>query len=213
MLPLIQVAIIGPIYSIIFNRNIDEYIFYLTIGILVWNFISNSLTELSTILIHSESYLLESKINVSRFIFKVIYKNIYIFINCIPVIIIVMIFYKINLNINAYYSLFGFLLTLINIYLIGVIISLTSVKYRDIPIIITNILNLLFLVTPVFWVSKNYLENKFSIMYLNLFFHMIDSIRSPLISGKIPSNSLIYLLILASILFIISEYIIRKFKI
>jgi ABC-type polysaccharide/polyol phosphate export permease len=212
MLPLIQIIIIGPIYSVIFNKNIDEYIFYLTIGILVWNFISNSLTELSTVLIHSESYLLESKINVSRFVFKVIYKNVYIFINCIPVIVFVMLFYKNNLNINVYYSLFGFLFIIINIYLIGIIISLVSVKYRDIPIIITNMLNLLFLVTPVFWVSKDFIENKFLIMYFNPFFHMLESIRSPLISGKIPSNSLIYLVILAFILYIVSEYIMRKFK-
>jgi ABC-type polysaccharide/polyol phosphate export permease len=73
-------------------------------------------------------------------------------------------------------------------------------------------LNLLFLVTPVFWVSKDFIENKFLIMYFNPFFHMLESIRSPLISGKIPSNSLIYLVILAFILYIVSEYIMRKFK-
>ena len=212
LIPLIQILIIGPVYAILFNKNLDEYLLYLTIGLLIWNFISNSITELSTILIHSESYLLELKINVSRFIFKVIYKNIYILINTLPVLLLVILYNNYSLNIIIFSSFIGLFLTIIDLYLIGIVISLLSIKYRDIPILITNILNLLFLVTPVFWSGKDILSEKYHVLLLNPFYHMLESIRLPIISNKIPYDSFYFLLIFSFILLIFSEFIIRRLK-
>ncbi|MDH5415037.1 MAG: ABC transporter permease, partial [Flavobacteriaceae bacterium] len=67
------------------------------------------------------------------------------------------------------------LLLLANLTWIGVIISVASSRYRDIPQIVTSLLQPIFFLTPIIWTVD-----------FNPIYHLVELVRAPVL-GQVPS--------------------------
>lgn len=77
---------------------------------------------------------------------------------------------------------FGFVLVLACVSWMALIGGVISARYRDVPVIVTNILNILFWFTPLMYFPSQ-LGSKRYIADYNPFAHMIALVREPLIGG------------------------------
>ena len=57
-----------------------------------------------------------------------------------------------------------------------------STRYRDIPQVIANVIQVIFFVTPIFW-SPETLPNRPAFVVFNPFYHLIEIVRAPLLGG------------------------------
>ena len=191
---ILQIIAIGPLYASLFGRSIDEYILYISIGIITWNFIVSTTTEYATLIIQSESTIMHGDFDIFTFSIKTIYKNVLIFAHALPVIIFVTLYY--NPGIQSFiFMMFGLCLVSMHLFVIGIITSILSTRYRDIPIIIQNIMMLLFFLTPIIWEARSLGGSDSMFIKVNAFFHMVELIRYPLINGSIPWLSVKYTVI------------------
>ena len=78
----------------------------------------------------------------------------------------------------------GFVLFIINLSWIALAVGILSTRYRDIPQVILNLVQVVFFVTPVFW-SVSSLPSRPSFVVLNPFYHMLEIVRAPLL-GEVP---------------------------
>jgi ABC-type polysaccharide/polyol phosphate export permease len=72
---------------------------------------------------------------------------------------------------------------------------MVSARYRDIPPLIANVLQVLLFVTPIFWSPSQLGEQGRLFVIFNYVYHLVDVLRSPLL-GRVPLG-LSYLVVLA----------------
>ena len=89
----------------------------------------------------------------------------------------------------------GFFLFLLTCCWLGLFIGIISTRFRDIPQIVINLLQVLFFITPVFWTVSSFKVRPVFVTW-NPLHHLLDIVRSPLL-GKAPEN-ISWVIILAS---------------
>ena len=67
-------------------------------------------------------------------------------------------------------------------------VGVLSTRYRDIPQLVTNFIQVMFFLTPIFW-SPLTLPNRPAFVTLNPFYHLIEIVRAPLLGDVVSSAS------------------------
>jgi ABC-type polysaccharide/polyol phosphate export permease len=77
------------------------------------------------------------------------------------------------------------LLVFVALSWITLLVALLSARFRDVPQIVANLLQLMFFLTPIIW-HPTLLGGRNRVVFLNPLYHMVEIIRAPLL-GKIPA--------------------------
>lgn len=206
-------AAIGPLYSLIFNQKASLFFPQLAIGYILWSFISSTIIESCSSLKSNEKLIKQTSTPLSIYTYICIYRNIINLLhNLIIIIFIYIIFYEsFQKSYNYFFVIPGFIILLLNITMLSFIISTACARFSDIAQLILNGMQLSFYLTPILWPitalgKYSYLEN------FNIFFHMVEIVRLPLM-GEIPSMySYLFLLTSFSIFSIITIMTFTKYK-
>jgi ABC-type polysaccharide/polyol phosphate export permease len=68
-------------------------------------------------------------------------------------------------------------------------------RYRDVELIVRNLLQLAFFVTPVFWDYRHIISERKYIVDYNVLFYFLEIVRAPLL-GEVPTAQT-YIVVLA----------------
>lgn len=207
----IMVGIMGPLYSYLFKQNYENYINYLAISLVLWAFISNYINDVSQAYIISENYIKQLKLPYFTYILKVMTKNLIILLHNLIIVLIVITITDFSVKKIQIMFLFGFLITILNLLWIGLFLAILCARYRDIPPIVSSLLQVAFFITPILW-DVNMLGDKQFIAQWNPLFHSIDLIRSPFLGIPINENSWFICVILFAIGSLISFIIFTKYR-
>ena len=125
------------------------------------------------------------------FIFKLLAKNIIIFIHNIIILIPIFFIFDLNLGLNILYGLLGFFILSIILFFTSAILGLVGARFRDITPIIQTLLQITFFISPITWLPRLVGDNSY-ILYFNPIANVLDITRSPIL-GEIPAyNSWIF---------------------
>ena len=207
---LITILAIGPLYSFIFKISINEYILYLAVGFVIWTSIFNTLTDSVDIFISSEKTMKQIKLPYSFYIYKFIFKNLIIFTHYFVVIILVYVFSPPKNYDNIIFLPIGILLLFLNLMWMSSIISLTAARFRDANQLIVNFMQLSFFLTPVIWKIDG-LKYDIIINY-NIFYHLINIIRGPILGEGDFTNSIIVTFVTSIIGYSLTIFLYSKYK-
>src|SRR5262249_48052213 len=86
-------------------------------------------------------------------------------------------------RLTALLAIPGMLLLCLNVVWIGFVIALLTTRFRDVPLIVANVLQVVFFATPILW-KANTLGDHPSMAEFNPVYHMIEVIRAPLLGGQ-----------------------------
>jgi ABC-2 type transport system permease protein/lipopolysaccharide transport system permease protein len=79
---------------------------------------------------------------------------------------------------------FGFALLILNGLWFALFMGILATRYRDIPEIISNIMQIAFFLTPILWMP-DMIGRGFGMLNFNPFYHFIELVRAPLL-GEAP---------------------------
>jgi lipopolysaccharide transport system permease protein len=81
----------------------------------------------------------------------------------------------------------GFVLLMLNLSWMSLMLGVFCTRFRDLPQIVSNLLQVFFYLTPIIWMPQ-LLPKRFNLLLLdtNPFFHLIEIVRAPLL-GTSPS--------------------------
>jgi ABC-type polysaccharide/polyol phosphate export permease len=202
----------GPLYSVIFKTDFKSYFVYLACGFVFWALIKDILLESSNEYVNSQSYILSQPYPISIYIFKCVFKNLIIFLHNFIIVLIATTYFTENLTIlNFLTFLLGLFINLLILFFVGLSLSVICLRYRDVSNIIQNLFTVFFFITPILW-KPSLLEGKTAFIYGNIFFSMIDVMRSPLIGNQFPTLSFIICIIALFFSILISIYFFGKYK-
>lgn len=181
----LMLAGMGPLYSKLFGQPVSVYFSYLAISFVVWIFISGLINDACMTFIQAEGYIKQMKLPLTVHVMRMVWKNLLIFAHNLLIVLIVLIFYQPKLDWHLLLVPIGVMLIATNGIWIGILLGLICARFRDIPQLITSLVQVAFFLTPVFWMPGMLGRHQWA-ADLNPLFHFLEIIRRPLM-GEGPS--------------------------
>ncbi len=181
----VMVGALGIIYGALFKMSVRDYLPMLAVGLVMWSFISITLTEGCNTYVMSTGYIKQISLPKGIFIFQNLWRNLIILAHNFLIVLIVLLAFQINFLPTVHLFLLGMLLLIWNLWWSTTVLALICARFRDIPPIVISILQVIFYITPILF--KRDMLNQYGWMIdFNPFAHLIEIVRSPLL-GQAPS--------------------------
>ncbi len=181
----IQSLAIGLIFSGLFGIALETYLPYVTLGLLVWQFMSGTAIEAANAFAVSSNLIRNLPLPLGVHVLRVVWRNLLASLHHLVFVALIAPFTAIVIGPTALWALLGMVLIVVNITWVAFLLALVSVRFRDIPPMVASAVQVLFFVTPVIW-SPERLGPMLGFLTLNPAYHMIEIVRDPLL-GVPPS--------------------------
>lgn len=187
----INAVSMGYLYGMLFSIDRGTYLPYFTTGIITWNFISMIINESTKILLESKHYMENIQLPCIMYIFRLIFRNVIIFIHNLPVFIVVAFIYKIPFNFYSLNLCLGMLILCLNGIFFSTIIAFISTRFPDVGSVVSSILQVFFFITPIMWVPSALPAKYHLFLTINPFSYFVDLLRNPLLGLPFEMSTLI----------------------
>jgi lipopolysaccharide transport system permease protein len=208
----VMVAAMGPLYGALLGQSVSSYIQHLAISFIIWTFISATINEAGTVFVGAEGYIKQVALPLSVYVLKLISKNLLMLAhNCLVIVVVLCILPPGNFN-SMWMVPFGVLLVVCNLCWLVLFLGILSARYRDIPQLVTNVVQVAFFLSPIIWSAEMLPQNRRFLADFNPLFHFIEVIRAPLLGESIRSISWLVLTAMMVCGSILTFLIFKKFR-
>ncbi len=185
--PSLFIVLIGGLYAEIGAVNIEYFIPYMAIGLIVWNLISNFINGAATVFVRERASIVNGGLSTSRVAIIDVNTNIIIFAHQALIIFFIVIYFPVSLGYGSLFSLFGIFILIINGIFVTNYLGIIGARYRDLGEMLQAIMRIAFLATPIIWIPAGDFGSSFIRQYLllNPFYHFIEIVRAPLLGDEI----------------------------
>lgn len=175
----LMILALGVLYSRLFKIEINGYIPFLCLGLLSWSLIASLINDACTCFIASEAVIRQVRLPLSIHVYRMVWRNLIITGHNAVVYVAVMLYFGIMPTASMLLLLPGLALVVLNAVWVALLLGMVCARFRDVPPIISNVVQIAFFVTPVIW-SPDLLGEHRDLAYLNPFFAFVDLLRAPL---------------------------------
>lgn len=183
----IMVSAMGVMYAELFRVDVAVYLPFLTIGIIVWGYITTTINEGCATFLAASGVIQQVPIPFSVHVCRVVCRNLMVLGHNIVIIPVVLLLFPKPLGWSLLLLIPAAAVLVLNSVWVALLLGMLSARFRDIPPIVTNFVQVIFFVTPIFW-SPDMLRSWRLIAELNPFFSLIDIVRAPMLG--IPAEPL-----------------------
>ena len=153
-------------------------------GILAWSIIGAVLLDAAGAFISSGGLMQTMRLPLTFHILLMMTRNFINFMAQLIALWIVLAVMRLG-SLPTWHLLFGLPIVLIDGALLSLIVAIPSTRFRDINQTVGFAVQILFFLTPVFWVPAQMHGKRRIIFDLNPFAHLLELVRQPLL-GKAP---------------------------
>lgn len=184
----VLIGALGLIFGTLFKAPTKEFLPFLTIGLTLWTLITTILNEGCTGFTAAETMIKQIALPLFTHILRVLWRNLIIFGHNLVIYPLVLLVFWRPLPVTALLSIVGLLVLMINLSWMALLLGVLCARYRDVPQIISNLLQVFFYLTPIIWMPQ-LLPERASIFLLdaNPFFHLVEIVRAPLLGTPISA--------------------------
>ena len=194
---LVMVLGLGILYAELQHISLITFMPFVALGIVFWGMISLVIIEGCDTFVHASGMLSQTSLPMFTFLWRTVLRNLVTLGHHLIIIVGVLIWFGYWRILNLPLAIAGLLLTVINISWISLGVAITSARFRDIPQIVTSVMQFSMFMTPVFWIPSSRSPVMRVVLEFNPFFYMLDSIRSPLLGQQPQALSYLVLIIMA----------------
>jgi ABC-type polysaccharide/polyol phosphate export permease len=182
---LVMITGITLVSSAVIGGDMIDLLGYVGLGIIVWTAISSTIIEGATTFVRNASAILSSNVSIDLYVGRTVFK---VFIGFGHQFVLYFLGVALKIIPISFVSLLavpGLILLFLNSYWVVMSLGFICARYRDVELIIRNLLQLAFFVTPVFWRPELIASDRRFIVDYNVLFYSIELVREPLL-GRMP---------------------------
>jgi ABC-type polysaccharide/polyol phosphate export permease len=184
----VMITTMSVVFSVLFKQDIRKTIPFVTVGIIFWGFLTTTINEGAVAFSEAGPFIRNIPAPLSTHLYRVIKRNAIILAFNFVIFLFVWVIFGLNIGIgNLLLFVLGLLIFTVTLAFMVLIVATLSARFRDIPQIITNALQVLFYITPIFW-SPEHFSSESRLLKFNPLFYFFDIVRTPLL-GHAPSIS------------------------
>lgn len=205
----IMVGALGLVFSTLFQQDMRQILPHIATGLIFWGLLTGCIGDGTTVFIGSESYIRNVPLPLSVHVYRMLARNVIIWAFNMAIYFGILLVFKINPGWQVLLVIPGLVLFALNMSWMALAAGILSTRYRDIPQVIMNAIQVIFFVTPVFW-SVESLPNRPAFVHFNPFFHMLEIVRAPLLGTNASLESWLFVLAMAVVGFGFTAYLYRR---
>ena len=175
----------GVLYGILLHVPLHDYLPFLTLGFLTWGLISSMITDAGLCFASAASFLKHSRLPKSLFVFRMVWRNLLIVAHNAVVYVAVAVIFGIAPGPWIVVLPLALVAIAVNGAWVGLLLGMVAARFRDVPQIIGNFLQVAFFITPILF-KPEMLGQYRGLVDFNPLTHFIDIVRAPLL-GQAPA--------------------------
>jgi ABC-type polysaccharide/polyol phosphate export permease len=183
----IYVLTVGTVGAAIWHQNIYDYLPFLVSGMIVWTLVASIITDSCNLFIAGQSLFRNIRLDYSVLAYAMVWRNFIVLLHNFAVYFLVVVVLKPSLlSFTALLAVPGLALVLMNGIWVSLLLGMLCLRFRDVPQLVSSIMQIAMLITPLFWPADTLTGIKrFVFVDLNPLYHVVDVVRAPLL-GRVP---------------------------
>lgn len=182
----VMVLTLGTVYAGLFKQDVHSFLPYIAAGFIVWNFITGTVTDSTTTFVQAEGLIKQGGMPLSLHVFRTIFRNFVINAHNLSVMPLLYLWQPSLLNWHLLLLLPGIVLMLLNFVWISIIVGVFCTRFRDLPPIVVNLLQILFFVTPIMYRPDTLPPNLSFFVSFNPLYYLVEVVRAPMLGLAPP---------------------------
>ncbi|MGH8643016.1 MAG: ABC transporter permease [Gammaproteobacteria bacterium] len=178
----------GPLYGRLLGQDINTYFAYLAVGFVIWMLIAGIINDSCNAFISAEGYIKEVRLPFTVHVLRVVWKNVLILAHNFVIVIVMVIIYARGIDWHLLLAPFGVCLIAVNGIWLGLLFGLLCARFRDIPQLVSSLLQIVFFLTPIMWRGEMLGRHQW-VVQVNPIYHFLEITRAPLLAGAFPTTS------------------------
>ncbi|GBQ86474.1 polysaccharide/O-antigen exporter permease [Asaia krungthepensis NRIC 0535] len=180
----VMVAALGVLYAELFNMVLRDYLPFLALSLVLWGYISTLISE-STVVFSQESRMIQAaRMPFTVFACQAITRNLLVLLhNAVVVLAVFLIFGVTPYHVWLILPALG--LWIVDSFAVMFCLGLLGARFRDIPPIVTSLLQVFFFITPIIWRPELVGTLQHWIL-LDPFYPLLAIMRTPLLGEPLP---------------------------
>jgi lipopolysaccharide transport system permease protein len=181
----VMVGSMGFLYAALFHMDLHQYLPFLALSIVLWNFLSAVVAEGCTSFTAADSMIRSVRMPFTLYGARVVVRNVVILAHNVVVIVVVDLLLRIAPGPTAFLAIPAFALWLVVGLALSVMLGGLCARFRDIPPIIGSVMQMAFFVSGVIWQPSQLGSHEYFLLF-NPFYTLLEIVRGPLL-GEVPS--------------------------
>jgi ABC-type polysaccharide/polyol phosphate export permease len=208
----IFVASVGAVYAILLNARLSDYLPGLTIGYALWLLFSALVIEGCQTFIMGSGTLHQQRVPLTALVLRNVDRAFIAFAHNFVVVAIVLAISGARPSLSTLLFIPGLVFWWLNGMWLSFVAGIVSARFRDIPQIVTNLVQILFLVSPILWSNDSVPRSLRLASQFNPVTHFLAIVRNPLLGVDVPSISWAIVCLVTAIGWIAAALVIRSYR-
>jgi len=209
---LVMTVGIAVVSSAVIGGTVSGLIGYIGLGIIVWTAITSLISEGTTAFVRNRDHILSSNLSIDFYVARLSFRIFITFCHHLVLYIVGVAIGLIALHWTALLAIPGILLLFVNGFWTITLLSLVCARFRDVELIVRNLLQLAFFVTPVFWDYRHILSERKYIVDYNILFYFLEIVRAPLLGEVPPAQTYIVVLSVTVLGYLMAYVVYRRMR-
>lgn len=184
---------LGLLYSLLFGIPVAEFLPHVTVGLIMWGFISGCIKEGSDIFIDNEGLIKQLPSALSVHVYRLVWRQTLFLAHNLVIWVLLIIIFPRNLGWEILLAIPGMALLVLNGVWVSMFFGIIATRYRDVSPLLESLTQLLFYVTPIVWMTSTLhqqgggVSSRAKIAELNPLFHYLEVVRAPMIGQPVAA--------------------------
>ena len=124
----------------------------------------------------------------SAHLYRTAWRNVIILAHNAVIYLAIVPLFGVPVGVQTLMAIPGLAVLLLNLLWIGLALGTLSARFRDVPQIVSSVLQLVFFLTPIMW-QADLVPDRAFLVNANPFYHLLEIVRAPLLGGVPPARS------------------------
>ncbi len=181
----IMVLAMGLLYSELFHMEMQNYLPYLALSLVLWNTLGSIVSDACACFTSAEGTIRSIRMPFTIYATRTVVRNMLVLLHTVVVIVGVFVWYKVWPGVTALVCLPGILLWALDAMAACLFLGAFCARFRDVAPIVGSIMQIAFFLTPIIW-KPELIDGNAIYLVFNPFYPLLALVRDPLL-GQVPN--------------------------
>jgi ABC-type polysaccharide/polyol phosphate export permease len=190
-------AALTLVYATLFKLSTASYFAYVISGLAVWGLMASMITQGCTTFVRNGLLIQHQPLPLSLHPLRSVVSELLVFAHNLLVVVVVLAVSGVGLGWRTLLALPALALLLINGVWVTLLLGMLCARFRDLSQVVVMLMNIAFLVTPVFWYRQMLAERTY-LVDLNPLHAFLECLRAPLL-GQLPEPASMWMVLVVTV--------------
>ena len=177
---------LGLLYSLLVQQELSYFLPHVTVGLIIWGFISGCVKEGSTVFIENEGLIKQLPSALSVHVYRLVWRQLLFLAHNMVIWVILVAVFRPDLGWDFFLAIPALALLVVNGVWVTMFFGIVATRYRDVAPLLDSMIQLVFYMTPIVWTTKTLedqggaVAERARIAELNPLYHYLEIVRAPL---------------------------------